>query len=285
MTSIPKVRDFFGIKYVIPYSLSTNKPIVVLRVIGELSYENPVDAVPLLGGHSEAPWDVEYGQPDPTLSGTFREYPSEVFKLYETYTITDNAAESDGSAGSPTNHEGTSVFNGSNGISAVSANASTKSALQLGQYVFVATAAQEVDIYINGLANTFLDIEGMVYDGLDCSSAGTIDIDDLGIQVVVTGTAAFDVGDSMSVEIRPENTGSTEVLVGAGTEPTNFGLRCIFPKKTDGVMHFIDVFNVSARGMGWKGTSREWSEYDGTMKPVARASDGAVYQMTRVLGV
>ena len=128
-------------------------------------------------------------------------------------------------------------------------------------------------------------MEGLVYEDLDCSSAGTIDIDALGITVTVVGTAAFTIGDTLSADLRPENTGSTEVLVGAGTVPSNFGVRCIFPKKSDGVMHFIDVFNVSARGMGWKGVSREWSEFDFNWSPQARASDGAVYQMTRVLGV
>jgi len=89
----------------------------------------------------------------------------------------------------------------------------------------------------------------------------------------------------MSVEMRPENTGSHQVLVGAGTSPSNFGVRCIFPRKTDGVLHYIDVFNVSGRGMPWKGTSREFSEFDIAWKPVARASDGAVYNMVRCLGV
>ena len=105
--AIEKVRDFFGIKYVIPYNLTTHQPVVVLRVVGEVSYENSVDRVDLVGGHSEAPWDVEYGQPVPAMTGTLREYPAEVFKIMETYTITENAAESDGGWTSPTNHQGT----------------------------------------------------------------------------------------------------------------------------------------------------------------------------------
>jgi hypothetical protein len=283
--AIEKVRDFYGIRYVIPYNLTTYKPLVVLRAIGELSYENTIEAVELVGGHADAPWDIEYGQPTPAFSGTLREYPAGLFQIMETTTVTENAAESNGSASSPTNHQGTSVYDASNGISAVSVNASQKANLKFGRYVFVATAAQEVDIYLIGNTDSFLDMEGMVYDGLDCSSPGTIDIDDLGIQVVVSGTAAFTIGDTMSAEVRPENTGSTEVLVGAGTTPDNFGLRCIFPKKTDGVMHWIDVFNVAGRGMPWQARSREFSEFDVNMRPMARSSDGAVYQMVRALGV
>ena len=283
--SIEKVRDFFGIKYVIPYNLTTRVPICVLRVIGEISYENTIDDVRLEGGHVEAPWDVEFAQPAPTMTGTLREYPAELFTIMETSTITENAAESDGSVSSPTNHQGTSVFDASNGISAVSVNASQKSNLIFGEYVFKATAAQEVDLHINGLGDEFLNIDGQYVDGIDCSSAGTIDLDDQGIQIVVTGTAAFTIGDTMSVEIRPENTGSTEILVGTGTVPSNFGVRCVFPRKTDGVLHWIDVFNVYSRGIPWRGVSREFSEFEFNWIPTVRSSDNAVYQITRCLGV
>jgi len=37
--------------------------------------------------------------------------------------------------------------------------------------------------------------------------------------------------------------------------------------------------------MPWKGVSREWSELEINWKPTVRASDGAVYQVTRCLGV
>lgn len=283
--AIEKVRDFFGIRYVVPYNLTSRKPIVVLRAIGEISYENEVEAIELTGGHTEAPYDVEYGQPSPAFTGTVREYPAELFGIMETVTTTENAAESGGSVGSPTNNQGTSMFNASNGVSAVSVNSAQKANLVFGEYIFVATAAQTFDIYVNGLEDAFDDIEGKVVSGVDASSAGTVDVDALGIQIVITGTAAFTTGDTMSFEVRPENTGSTEILVGTGTEPSNFGLRCIFPRKTDGVMHYIDVFNVSGRGMPWKGVSREFSEFDINWKPLARASDGAVYKMVRCLGV
>lgn len=282
--SIEKVRDFFGIRYVIPYNLTTRKPLVVLRAVGEISYENSIDQVELLGGHTDAPHDVEFGQPSPVLSGTVREYPAELFQIMETSTITENTAESGGNADSPTNHQGTSVYSAANGISAVTVNPSQKTNLVFGEYVFVATAAQVVDLHINGLEDSFEDIDGLVYEGIDCSSAGTIDLDDFGIVVTITGTAAFTIGDTMSLEIRPVNTGSTEILIGAGTTPSNFGVRCVFPRKTDGVLHWIDIFNVAARGMPWKGVSREFSEFDFSWKPTVRSSDGAVYQIVRCLG-
>ena len=282
--AIEKVRDFFGIKYVIPYNLTTFKPLAVLRAVGEISYTNNVDSIDLLGGHNDAPLDTEYGQPVPELTGTLREYPAELFQIMETSTVTENSAEASGYVSSPTNHQGTSVFDASNGISAVSLNSSTTANLKLGQLVFVATAAQTVDVHLNGLGDSFLDINGQYVASVDCSSAGTVDIDDLGIRIVVTGTAAFTTGDTMSVETRPVNTGSTEILVGSGTTPSNFGVRCIFPRKTDGVLHFIDIFNVSARGMSWSGVSREFSEFEINWKPQVRSSDNAVYQIVRVLG-
>ena len=282
--SIEKVRDFFGIRYVIPYNLTTKKPLVVLRAVGEISFENDIEAVELLGGHVEAPHDVEYGQPSPTLTGTVREYPAELFEIMETVTVTENSAEASGNVSSPTNNQGTSMINDTNGVSNVTANPSLLTSLVFGEYVFVATAAQTLDLHINGLEDTFEDIDAKVVADIDCSSAGSVQVDDAGVVLTVIGTAAFEVGDTFTCQVRPINTGSTEVLVGAGTSPSNFGVRCIFPRKTDGVLHYIDIFNVSGRGMPWKGVSREFSEFDINWKPVARATDGAVYQMVRVLG-
>lgn len=282
--AIEKVRDFFGIRYVIPYNLTTKKPLVVLRAVGEISFENDIEAVELLGGHVEAPHDVEYGQPSPTLTGTVREYPAELFEIMETVTVTENSAEASGNVTSPTNNQGTSIFSASNGISNVTANPSLLTSLVFGEYVFVATAAQTLDLHINGLEGEFLDMEAKVVEGISTTASGSVQIDAAGIVLTVVGTPAYTIGDTMTVEVRPINTGSTQVLVGAGTSPSNFGVRCIFPRKTDGVLHYIDIFNVSGRGMPWKGVSREFSEFDLNWKPVARASDGAVYQMVRVLG-
>lgn len=280
--AIEKVRDFFGIKYVIPYNLTTKKPLVVLRAIGEISFENNVDAVSLVGGHTNAPYDVEYGQPDPSLTGTVREYPAELFQIMETCTVTTVGAQASGNVSSPTNGQGTSVFGGSNGISNVTVSGATS--LIFGQYVLVALSATTLGLYVNGLSDSFLDMQANVVATISTTSAGSVAVAAAGITLTVVGTPNYTIGDTCYFEVKPINTGSTEVLVGTGTVPTTFGVRCIFPRKSDGVLHYIDIFQVSARGMSWKGVSREFSEFDINWKPLARSSDGAVYQMVRVLG-
>lgn len=280
--TIEKVRDFFGIKYLIPYNLTTKKPLCVLRAVGEISFENAIDAVKLNGGHTDAPYDVEYGQPEPALTGTVREYPSALFQIMETCTVTENSAETAGDVGTLANGQGTSVYSATNGIS--NATVGTAASLVFGQYVLVATASQVVDLHINGLASAFLDMDAKVVASISCTAAGSVSIAGTGIVLTVTGTPNFTVGDTMYFDVRPINTGSTEILVGSGTVPSNFGLRCIFPRKSDGVLHYIDVFNVAGRGMPWKGVSREFSEFSINWTPMARTSDGAVYQLVRVLG-
>ncbi len=280
--AIEKVRDFFGIKYLIPYNLTTYKPLVVLRAIGEIAFENKVDAVELMGGHTNAPYDVEFGQPSPSLTGTVREYPSELFQIMETCTVTENVAEASGSVSSPTNAQGTSIFKVSNGIQGVTVSGAAS--LIFGQYVFVALTATTLALYVNGLSDSFLDMQGNLVATITTTTAGSVAVAAAGITLTVVGTPNYTVGDSFYCEVRPINTGSKQILVGTGTVPTNFGVRCIFPRKTDGVLHYIDIFNVSARGLSWKGTSREFSEFDIDWKPLARSSDGAVYQMVRVLG-
>jgi hypothetical protein len=281
---IPKPRDFYGLKYLVLYDLLTRAPHVLLRVVSEMAYESTQDRVPLQGGDSEAPWDVEYSQPDPTMTCTVREYPIELYQVVETTTISTNAAESNGSASGLANVQGTSVFDGSNGVSAVAVKTAEKANLKFGKYVFKATAAQTLEVYVLGVASGFDNIKALFVTSVDCSSSGTVDIDSLGITLTVTGTAAFTTGDTAVVDIRPENLGSESVIVGKGTVPSEFGLMCIFPKKTDGVLHYIDVFRCSARGMPWRATSREWSEFELNITPLVN-TDNSIYEMVRCIGV
>ena len=123
----------------------------------------------------------------------------------------------------------------------------------------MATGAQTLSLYVKGLTDDFSDIECLVASGISTTTTGSVTVTAAGIVLTVTGLPAYTVGDTMAFDVRPVNTGSTEVLVGTGNEPSNFGLMCIFPRKTDGVLHAIAIFNVAGRGMPWKGVSREFS--------------------------
>lgn len=282
--SIPNVRDFFGVKYVIPYDRTSKVPKLILRAVGEFKYEVDQEQIPLTGGDTEAPWDVEFGQPDPTLTGVLREYPKELFQITESATVVTNAAESGGSVTTLANGTGTTVMNASNGVSAVAVKAAQKANLKAGRYIFKATASQTLEVYVAGVATGFQDIQGLYVTTVDCSTPGTVDIDTLGIQITVTGTAAFTTGDTAYTDVRPENTGSEEITIGGGTTPSEFGVLCIFPQKTDGVIHYIDIKRVSGRGLPWNAVSREWSELDISWKPLAD-TDGSVYKLNRILAV
>lgn len=280
--SIEKVRDFFGVRYLIPYNRTTKKPLAVLRVIGEFSYENSVEAIKLMGGHADAAWDTEYGQPEPAITGTVREYPAELFSLMETCTVTENVAEASGAKdASPTNAQGTSIIKATNGISAI--NITTPADVAFGQYVLVATGAQTLDLHINGLVDAFDNIEARVVESISTTTAGSVAIAGYGITLTVVGTPNYTIGDTAYVDIRPINTGSTKILVGSGTVPSNFGCRCIFPRKSDGVLHYIDIKNIAARGLSWGAVSREFSETEINWTPLVE-SDGSIYEMVRVLG-
>ena len=281
--SIAKVVDLYGLKYLIPYNITTKKPFCVLRVVQEINFENTIDAVELTGGHASAPWDIEYGQPSPAFSGTVKEYPAELFQILETTTVDENAAEASGSISNLTNHQGTSIYNAI-GITNVTTHPSYLSNLKFGEYVLVATGAQTLSLYIKGLVDGYDDIEGLVASGISCTTTGTVQITDYGIALTINGAPAFTTGDTAAFDVRPVNDGSTEILVGSGDAPSNFGLLCVFPQKTDGALHIIDIFNVSGQGLPWKAVSREFSEASINWKPAVRSSDGALYRWIRIAG-
>lgn len=284
--SIENVRDFYGVKYLIPYNRTTKVPYMVLRAIGEISFENKIDENRLEGGHADAPYDVEYSQPQPSLSGTLREYPHELFSLVETATLTENAAEANGTVTTLTNQQGSSVQNGTNGVASVAVKTAQKANLIFGEIILRATAAQTLEVLANGLTDGFLNHDGQVVATIDCSAGGpgTVDIDAIGVTITLAGTPAFTTGDTAIFESRPENDGSKDILVGTGVAPVEFGLRCVFPRKADGVMHWIDIFRVSGRGLPWRGVSREWSEFEINWIPLLN-SDNSIYRMVRCFGV
>lgn len=287
--TIEKVRDFFGIKYLIPYNLTTFVPLVILRAVGEVTYENSVSTIDLIGGDTDAPYDVEFGQPSPTMKGKVSEYPIELFQLLEKTTVTTVSAEATGSVVSPTNGQGTSVFN-SPGITNVTTHPSLLANLPFGRVTFIATGAQTLTAYLSGIGvvgqSDFQDMQGTVVTGISTTTTGSVQISQLGLVLTVTGIPNYTIGDTFYVGIHPVNTGYKKVVVGGNSvsSPPNFGVRCVFPRKSDGVLHYIDVYNVAGRGIGWQGVSRKWAELDISWKPLARSSDGAVYEMVRILG-
>jgi hypothetical protein len=277
--AIEKVRDFFGIRYGIFYDRCTLKPTGLFRVIGSVEFGRSVATVPLTGGHIDAAWDVETGQPENTLSMTLREYPFPAFKIFEDADTTETAAEALGNVGTIVNNGGTSVFDATTGIASVTAKAGEEANIKGVRYVFEATGANTVDIYVHG-DDVFENIQGLSVLGVVVpSTGGTVDVDELGITITGgSGTVGFTTGDTASVLTRPIHNGFGITVVGnSDATVQNTGAIFVFPKKADGAQFWIDVPSMVGKGMPWNGTSREWSEYTVEATPLYDSKTDSVY--------
>lgn len=279
--TIEKVRDFFGIKYLIPYDISSFKPFGVFRVIQELNFERTIDLIDLLGGHIAGAWDTEPGQPENVLTGTIREYPFFAFDILEGANTIETAAEALGNVGAIANKSGTSVVDATTGIASVAAKSSEEDNIKGIRYVFVATGADTVDIYVHGDA-TFANIQAVVVENVTVpGTGGTVDVDSLGITITGgSGAIGFVTDETATVETRPIHNGFGQTQVGQSIDVIQrFGLIAVFPKKSDGAQFFIDLPEVVAAGMPWSGISREWSEFALNAKPIVNAATDSVYTL------
>ncbi|MFA6582668.1 MAG: hypothetical protein WCS77_00070 [Elusimicrobiaceae bacterium] len=266
--AIEKVKDFYGAKFLIPYSRTTGLPFGVFRVLQEINFERKVDFKDLTGGDAQGAWDTELGQPENSLSVKLKEYPNFVFSLFEGNTPTENAAEAAGYIGTPTNKVGTSVIKATTGIASIAVKSAKIANLPAGRLLLKATAANKIRIYLLGLPKgdaAFQNIGGEIASAEITipSSSGTVDVDDLGLTITAgSGTVAFTADDTAYVDVRPVNSGSMSVDVGGVTATmSEFGAMVVFPQKSDGAIFYIDIFRVKAFGVPWSAKMREWSEW------------------------
>jgi hypothetical protein len=261
-----KVKGMYGAKYAIPYNRTTGMPYGVFRVIQEIAFERSVEFNDLTGGDAQGAWDSEPGQPENTLTGTFKEYPNFGYTFLESATVTENTAETSGNFGTLENVTGTSVFSGTTGIAGVAALSGSEANIPFGRLVFKASGSDTVDIYLIGLpqgAGVFSDVEGKVASDVTVTSGGTVDVTALGIQITGgSGTIGFTLSDTAKIDVRGVNNGNSVIQIDGSGEPKEFGMMIMMPKKSDGALYYYDIFRIKAQGLPFTATSKEWSEWE-----------------------
>lgn len=242
-------RIIYGIHSLSPYSRTTKVPCGILKVMNSANLSLSAEQELLYAGSNRAPWASESKTLSTELSCKVSAYPDFLFSLFLGASVTSNVAEASGAISvAAANFSGTSIINGSNGISAVSVIPSTGAAnLKFGKYVLKATSSTVVKLYLmsdvdgaHGTAAPYTD------DTLEVASitvaAGTNDVAALGLRFTGVGTPAFTVGHSATFEVRSPNTASTDIVVGASasTMPA-FGCILMAQKRATGEVFEIDA--------------------------------------------
>jgi len=221
-------NSIFGVHSVTAYNPDTLVPYGTAKVVGQANLNFSGELVPLNGGSSAYPWRVERGLISSEVTLTLREYPDWLYAAFLGKAVTSNAAETGGAIGSAlTNANGTSVVDAATGIATATVKSGSEADLKAGLYVVVAASATTVDVYAmsdvdfaQGTDLEFVDDSlKITASALTITASTAVTIPNLGVELTGgSGTIGMTTGDTAFFEIRPINTGSTEVVIGASNE-------------------------------------------------------------------
>lgn len=266
-------RNIFGVHSACPYSRTDLTPYGILKVLGGSSLSLQASLIKLNGGSNPYPWAVERGPIAAELNLKVKEYPNFLIQLFLGKSPTLNAAEAGGSVTALANFYGTSCFQATTGIASVLVIPSTGAAdFKFGKYMVKVATSTTVDVYAMSDVDFARGSNVAAYTGdalkiqagITITASTASNITSIGAKLTGgSGTIGMTVGDTAYFNIRPINTSSTDVNIGAsGDTNAEFGCLVMAQKRSNGEMFEIDLVRCLAGGMPLGFEEFKWSEGD-----------------------
>jgi hypothetical protein len=260
MSGLSSPRILFGVHCISPYSRVDKTPYGILKVVGSASISLQASVEQLYAGASRFSWAAESKTISSDVSAKVKAYPGFLFQLFLGATNTDNAAEALASATALTNFKGTSCMSATAGIASVGITTGNETNVKFVKFMVKVVSATTVDVYAfsdvdfargstQGLYQS--DLLKVTATPLTIAMGATVVIPEFGLQFVGgSGTIAMTIGDTAYFSSRPENTLSSDIIVGnAVTTLPAFGAVFLAQKRVTGEMCEIEAFNVIGSGM------------------------------------
>lgn len=277
----------FGIHTLTAYNVTTGDLLGQARVAASAEISSEGELIPLNGGSSKYPWKIERGLITAEISLTLREYPSFLFQTLLGQAMTENAAEASGNCSTLVNI-GASGLVGTTGIATATVKSGDEADLKFSKYIVKAVTATTVDVYAttdvdfaNGTDKVYEnDLLKITASPLTITASTAVEIPDFGVELTGgSGTIGMTVGDTASFEVRPINSGSREVTIGATTETFNdFGLIITAGRQGDGTMCELDCFRVAGAGLPINFTENAFSETSVTLQMYRDTTKNGIYK-------
>lgn len=288
--SLSQPRSFFGIHSVSFYNRQTWAFYGILKVLKDSSLSLSAEAVELTGGSQKFPYAVEDGAISAEMSlktGQFEDFMFELF--FGQAPTTDIDGSTTGTVSTPIERVGTSVIDGTNGISTIVATSGDEADLKFGSYVLKATGAGTADLFIGSdvdfgrgtdqtYVNDLLKIESINVASATHVSAIT------GLTFTKVGTPAFVVGDVATFYVMPVSNKTSVVKVGAASAQTmpEFGALIMGAKRSNGEMVEVDLFRCKASGMPLPFAQNAFAETELKAKAFYDADRDGVFEVHHV---
>lgn len=292
--SLSRNQSVFGIHSICAYNPETLEPYGIAKVVGSLSMTNSGEQIPLHGGASLYPWEIEAGIISAEGSFMFKEVPDWSFGAFQGNAATTNAAETGGSAGTLANIKGITILDAATGIASVGVETGEEDNIKTGLYMVKAVTATTVDVYAltdvdfrRGTDLTYQDDAlKITASALTIAMGAPVSIPDTGLELTGgSGTIDMVVGDTAWFDARSINTGSTTVTVGAnGNTFVDVGILCAAQKKGNNEIFMLDILRTKATGFPFNFTEKAWMESEINFQAYRDATRDAVYRFIRVDG-
>lgn len=282
-------RVVFGIHSVALYNTTTREPYGIVKVAKGANINLAGEVIELTGGSFRYPWAIEDGLISTEISLTFAEYPDFLYEVFLGKQVTTNTSDSAGNVSTAVNVNGSSVIDGSNGISGVSATVADEADLKFGKYIIRATGANTFDVFAlsdidfaRGTDLTYIDNSLKIIDDGDVSLGDYVDAE-TGLTFSQVGTPAFTVGDTAYFEVRPINTSNIDVTIGGVSDVfPEFGLVAYAQQRGSGSMFEVDMFRCKAIGMPISMTPQEFSEAEVTVRAFYDSNRNGIMQVRSI---
>ena len=273
-------KDFvFGVHSVTPYDLANGKPLSLkpFDVLGTFSVASTQEIIENFGGSNFDAFDIESGARTFEGSMLLKNLPNALIEIATGSIPTENAAESAGSVTALRNVLNASVLDGTTGIDSVALKAGSTIDVPFATYTVEAVSPTTVDVFVHsdvdfaqGTDKTFKAGTHKINSSpLTITTGGaTTEITDFGIDLVGgSGTIGMTTGDTAVFESRPANLSSRSVIIGSPlSAPKKIGLIAYAQRKSDGVMHKINIFKTLAGGLPLVLTEKAYFEGEVTFK-------------------
>ena len=291
--TLSRNQSIFGIHSIALYNFETLQPYGIFKTVGSLTLSNAQEQIPLHGGASPYPWEVESGVKTAEGSFLIRELPDSAFLPIEGTAATTNAAEASGASTALANIGGTSVV-ASTGIATVGVETGSEADVKTGMYLVRVATATTVDVYsltdVDALRGTDLvyqdDALKITASALTITTSTAVSIPNTGLELTGgSGTIGMTVGDTAWFDARSINTGSTDVTVGAtGVISPTVGILCAAQKKGNNEIFLLDIMKATTGGLPFNFTEKAWMESEITFQAAYNSVRNGVYRHIRVNG-
>lgn len=257
--SLSEPRSIYGIHSVSPYDRSTGEFYGELRVLENSSLAITAELIDLMGGSNKYSWQTEIGQMTAEMSLAFSEFPNFVFELFAGNAPTTNTAEATGSVTSLTDVNGT-VVEATTGIATVGIVTGSESDLKFGKYIVKVITPTTVDVFFSSDADIGRGTDGEYQNDLlkitatplTITAGAPVTIPNFGIELTGgSGAIALTALDTAEFYVRPPNSKSMDVVVGARTSQNfpYFGAILVAEKQGTGELTEIEAYKCKGAGL------------------------------------